>query len=154
MINVCPTILERMSPIEILRPRSGKNLKFKVQKNVQEGIMMAIFLSNSTWKICVILSRQAAEQFGLIDSKSTFFVQNLEYIETISDIPLFKIPSSNGGNFKLSKKNESNCLDFSETEYDIISGIQVEEYIDTSQEAQPIPGTPTKKTCQEVSILI
>ena len=89
MINVCP-ILERMSPIEILRPRSGKNLKFKVQKNVQEGIMMAIFFSNSTWKICVILSRQAAELFGLIDSKSTFFVQNLEYIETISDIPLFK----------------------------------------------------------------
>ena len=90
--------------------------------------VFCLFFSSSCSKICVVLPSDLFNSYNLKKKGSTFFVRNIDYVETINNIPTFKASSSTG--CFLLAKNDLNVDVFTKSELDIANHINVERYTD------------------------
>ena len=123
-----------MSIIEELRQSSGKSIKFKVIEltKLTDGYDNALFLSNATSKICIVMSTENIENYSLRKNES-FFVQNLEFVESIEEIPFFKVSAKAKNCFKVSRKKEKTCIEFSNKEIENAKKIDINQYLQPSE---------------------
>ena len=79
-----------MSLIEDLKPSSGKSIKFKVNeiKELMDGSINVIYLSNASTQNCVIIGEENFESYSL-QKYVTVFVQNIDFVEAVREIPFF-----------------------------------------------------------------
>ena len=99
--------------IKDLKVRSGKSVKFNVEDiqevDVEGQVLNIVFLVNLSAKIALILQNADVLSYE-ITCKKSFFVQNLQHVETKQGIPVFKIPSPVKTILKPSKKQVPKLL--------------------------------------------
>ena len=140
-----------MSLIEYLKPSSGKSIKFKVNeiKKLIDGSINVVYLSNASTKICVIIGEETLESYSL-QKYATVFVQNIDFVEAVREIPFFKIPSKAKNCFKVSRKKEKTCLEFSRTELDCANEVDITRY---SQPGETVESLSSSKSEAKPTIM-
>ena len=118
--------------INDLKVRSGKSIKFNIEDlqevNVEGQVLNIVFLVNLSAKIALVL-QNADVLFYKIAVKKSYFVQNLEHVETKQGIPVFKIPSPAKTILKPSKKEVPKTVKFSKEESNIASLIDMKQFL-------------------------
>ena len=114
--------------ISALKPRSGKSLKFSVQKIIRKSLnsqnFFIVLLSNATTKIAVVMREDDLNNLKIEMSKN-YLVKNLVHKENRSGVAVFKLSKSV---FNVSGVVLDNALGFSETEVSDLESINVVEY--------------------------
>ena len=135
--------------IKDLKVRSGKSVKFNVEDiqevDVEGQVLNIVFLVNLSAKIALILQNADVLSYE-ITCKKSFFVQNLQHVETKQGIPVFKIPSPVKTILKPSKKEVPKTVKFTKEEKNIASLIDMKELLlgMTPKNAPKIESEPVK----------
>ena len=131
--------------ISYLKIRSGKVVKVnivKVQETVyQNQVIEIVFMASIASKLCLVMRNTDKERYKVAENV-TFFAQNLDHMQSIDEIALFKIASSSKTILKPSKKKETNALVFTEAELEISDAIDISQYINLDEQVPTLP-TPT-----------
>ena len=131
-----------MSLIDTLKPRSGKSLKFRIveKTSIGDGSYVALLLCNADSRISIILKQETANNCHL-NKDETVFVQNLEFVESIEGIDIFKISNIAKNCLKKSRKQLKECLQYSATEVDRLKLVDVTKYAEDHVEGVVIAST-------------
>ena len=108
-------------------------------------VLNIVFLVNLSAKIALILQNADVLSYE-ITCKKSFFVQNLQHVETKQGIPVFKIPSPVKTILKPSKKQVPKTVKFTKEEKNIASLIDMKELLldMTPKNAPKIESEPVK----------
>ena len=117
--------------IETLKSRSGRSLKVRVvalkQLVFQAQIFFLVIFANENCRVGLLM-RNTEKDDRRVSVESSFFLNNLQHIDTHHDIPVFKLSSSSST--KLSNKPVLNYLPIDdETLNTIAAAINIADYV-------------------------
>ena len=101
---------------------------------------MALLLSNAESRISIIVKQETAINCNL-NKNETVFAQNLEFVESIEGINIFKISNIAKNCLKKSRKQIKECLQYSVTEIDRLKLVDVSKYTEDHVEGVVIAST-------------
>lgn len=120
-----------MDPIADLKPRSGKSptmmKKHAINLEETEQACFLVLLANVYCKIAVIMNNDDFKRFKLKDHE-VFIMKNLDFVEKVSDVPVFKVAQKTV--IRESRVNKNiEALAFSTDEVNHLKTIDVENYL-------------------------
>ena len=138
-----------MDPSEVnetLKSRSGQSLKVRVvalkQLVFQVHIFFLVIFANENCRVGLLM-RNTEKDDRRVSVDSSFFLNNLQHIDTHHNIPVFKLSSSSST--KLSNKPVLNYLPINdETLNTIAAAINIADYVPN---VGPLPPYSCCRTC-------
>ena len=102
--------------INDLKVRSGKSpskyiVDDIIEENFEDNVISVVFLASETARIALVLQKNDVQSYK-IEKNKTFFVQNLEHVQTDNEVAFFKIPSPAKIILKSSRTSVPNSLKF------------------------------------------